>query len=444
LRFLGKATALGLSAFVVGSMSGGGASASAQEADVNLTYACRFPSGTQQVAVRVQGTFPANGVVGTPIQPGPITTTVTIPEAGLADVSKVGADSVVGTARLTTAVTQKGKSSAANWSGLTSAPTAVPDSGKLPLATTGKVPAAKASGAGDLTFSAGNLALTVGPSKTGGSKLAVDCTPAAQQTRVLATVPVSKSATPEKPGAAPKAEPDQPPAGCGKWEPPKETPDGWTNSGCTYMTGFANVKKLNGATIINDPATTKPSLINIVFAVPGIGGADASIRQKIMEPIRSTSTFLTFGFMPTTATMEMIQAPLGPGKDYGTYDAVSDPSGMQKITAHMKMTVRITAASANGSAINVGKRCQTKVPADINLSGKAPDITADAVIEGTLNIPAFTGCGVGENLNPLFNGSVSGPGNFMRISVAATCIPEATVCPPKVPTPQRTAAPPKS
>ncbi|MBO2455704.1 hypothetical protein J4573_52120 [Actinomadura barringtoniae] len=437
MRFLGKATAIGLSAFVVGSMSGGGASASSQDADVSLTYACQFPSGPQQVAVRVQGTFPSNAVVGKPIQPSRITTTVTIPEAGVADVGEAGGDSVVGTAQLTTAVTQNGTSNAAKWSGLTSAPTAVPAEGSLPLSARGTVPATKTAAAGDLSFSAGDLALTLSPSKAGGSKLAVDCTPAARQARVLATVPVSKPGSAQKPNAVPKAEPTIPPE-CGKWAgPPKETPDGWIDSGCTYMSGFANVKKLNGATVFNDGSAGKPALINIVYAVPGVGDSEGSIRQKLVEPIKSKSTFLTFGFMPTTAAMEMIQAPLAPGKDYGTYEVATG----NVVTAHMKMTIRITGASANGSALSVGKRCQTRVPADIVLKGTVKSVLEEGVLEGPLTIPSFSGCGTGgDDLSRLFSASVSGPGNLMRVSVGATCLPSIPQgCPPVVPVPQRTA-----
>lgn len=436
MRFLGKATAIGLSAFVVGSMSGGGASASSQDADVSLTYACQFPSGTQQVAVRVQGTFPSNAVVGKPIQPGQITTTVTIPEAGIADVGEVATDSVVGTAQLTTAVTQNGKSNATKWSGLTSAPTAVPTEGNLPLSAKGTVPATKTAAAGDLSFSAGDLALTVSPSKADGSKLAVNCSPAAQQTRVLATVPVSKPGSQQKPNVVPKAEPSVPPE-CGKWAgPPKETPDGWIDSGCTYMTGFANVKKLNGATVLNDGTAAKPALINIVYAVPGVGDSDGSIRQKFVEPIRSRSTFLTFGFMPTTAVMEMIQQPLAPGKDYGTYEVATG----NVVTAHMKMLIRITSASANGASLSVGKRCETRVPADIVLKGKVKSVLEEGVLEGELTIPSFHGCGTGgDDLSRLFTASVSGPGNLMRVSVGATCLPAVPQgCPPVLPVPQRT------
>jgi hypothetical protein len=59
-------------------------------------------------------------------------------------------------------------------------------------------------------------------------------------------------------------------------------------------------------------------------------------------------------------------------------------------------------------------------------------------VTGTIDIPAFTGCGVGENLDPLFDASVSGNDNFLHLTQGTLCAPASAFgCPPTVPTPVR-------
>ncbi|MDL4818430.1 DUF6801 domain-containing protein [Actinomadura opuntiae] len=450
---LGAAAAIGLGAAVAGPLPGGAAPARAQEADTALDYTCTSPAGTaEKVAVRVQGTFPADGTVGKPVRPGRVTATVTIPKASLGDVTALGGASVVGTARLTASVTQNGKATEASWPGLVTPATPVADDADLVLPASGDVPPVTPSGTGDLTFSAGDLALTLSPRAADGTEpktpktLALTCAPVKGRTPVLATVPISGPAGTPAPeasaapkAAAPKAAPGTP-ADCGKYHGPT---DDWY-SGCTYLSGFSNVRKLNGATIINDATLADPVATNVTYTIadPGL-----QVRQRFLGPLRSRSTFLTFGMMPTTATMEMTQRPLNPGdpkdpQDYGTFVATDDGSGIQKVEAHMRMSIRIYDVKVNGTPLDVGGRCRTGTDADLRLKGQMPSILNAGVLDGTFTIPAFSGCGVGEDLDPLFNGSVAGPGNLLRMGLAATCIPDADLnCPPVVPDPPRTVPP---
>lgn len=49
-------------------------------------------------------------------------------------------------------------------------------------------------------------------------------------------------------------------------------------------------------------------------------------------------------------------------------------------------------------------------------------------------IPAFSGCGVTEDLDPLFTGTVSGPDNYLKLMMGTLCAPaEPFLCPPIVP-----------
>jgi len=60
-----------------------------------------------------------------------------------------------------------------------------------------------------------------------------------------------------------------------------------------------------------------------------------------------------------------------------------------------------------------------------------------------VNIPPFHDCGVGENLDPIFNAAISGPRNFNLLTQGAVCFVEGGgVCDPgtglpEIPTPIR-------
>ncbi|GAA1897900.1 DUF6801 domain-containing protein [Actinomadura bangladeshensis] len=444
---LGAAAAAGAAAIATASPPGG--AARAQEADAALAYTCAFPSGTPgKVGVRVQGVFPAAGTAGEPVRPGRVTATITIARAALPPVSALGGATVVGTARLGASVTQNGKAAPAGWPGLATPATPVPEDADLVLSAFGDVPPVTPAGTGDLTFTAGDLALTLAPRDAGGGAvedaeepLAITCEPSGDQ--VVATVPVSAGETPPpEEQVAPKAgrpaaeAPGGPPAECGKYAGPT---DDWY-PGCTYLSGFSNVKKLRGATVLNDPEFGRPALTNLVYSLTDTG---ASVRQRFVSPLRSRTTFLTFGFMPTTATMEMTQRPLEPGADYGTFEAVSDmQTGVQSVSAHMRMSIRIYDVEVKGTPLDVGPDCRTERDVDLTLKGRMPNILQGGVLDGAFTIPPFSGCGAGEDLDPLFSGTVAGPGNLLRVSLGATCIPDADIsCPPALPEPSRSAAP---
>jgi len=90
--------------------------------------------------------------------------------------------------------------------------------------------------------------------------------------------------------------------------------------------------------------------------------------------------------------------------------------------------------------LNVGTHCQTATPFDLELVGLPPAYNISliqGVLTGTVTVPSFKGCSDGsENLDPIFNASVSGPGNFVKITQAALCTPAQNFgCPPVKPIP---------
>ena len=58
-------------------------------------------------------------------------------------------------------------------------------------------------------------------------------------------------------------------------------------------------------------------------------------------------------------------------------------------------------------------------------------------LDGEVTIPPFTGCGVGEDLSPLFTASVSGPANTVKQNQGAPCASGIPDDPAKLCTPDK-------
>jgi hypothetical protein len=87
--------------------------------------------------------------------------------------------------------------------------------------------------------------------------------------------------------------------------------------------------------------------------------------------------------------------------------------------------------------LDVGPHCQT--PAfDAILSGNNASIppyivTTGGPITGFIDVPPFKGCGVGEDLDPIFNAAISGPRNFNLLTQGPVCFltGDTSGCDPK-------------
>lgn len=200
-----------------------------------------------------------------------------------------------------------------------------------------------------------------------------------------------------------------------------------------------------------------------------------------LPPTRAT--FLAFGFEPVTATMHLTEAawpkdhPPAPSPLCGvgfvtgfsikppplplpnpaitvTAESVNNlsPDGVFTQTLHTTMEtyldVRISDATVNGVPLNVGPDCHTQDPVhsltiadgfvdpDNNQVGYS--FVGGGPVTGTIDIGPFTGCGVGEKLDPLFNATVSSNDDFLKLIQGPLCTPSTQIgCPPAVPTPQR-------
>jgi hypothetical protein len=426
----------GVGALLAAGLNGAGAAAAdTRDADVTLTYQCAFPAGPQRVGVRYRAAFPVSAAPGGEVRPGPVTVTLGLPRAAVAG---LGAAEVGGTVRVSAMTGQNGASADAGWPALALEPAAVPDEGAVTLTASGDLPAVPAGPAGDLGFSVGDLALALAPAEAAADAGTppdgqAACTAEEGQDQVLATVPLVSPGT----GEAPQKQPEKRaalPAG----EAPPDCrvlhDEGWQFSGCLYMNGFSNVRKLGGAAVLNDPEAPEPALTNVEYnLVPGPTGLGVDVRFRFHEPLRSKTTFLTFGFMPTTATMEIDQIGLG------TQTAAPYEKGRprQHVQSRMRVSIRLYDVSVNGTPLEVGDHCRSARPVDVTLAdAPGADITnivKGGASDGSFEIPPFQGCGVGEDLDPLFTGAVSGPGNYLKITQGAICGLAAATCPPAMP-----------
>ncbi|WP_329179532.1 DUF6801 domain-containing protein [Streptomyces sp. NBC_01477] len=223
-------------------------------------------------------------------------------------------------------------------------------------------------------------------------------------------------------------------------------------SQCGFITGLSNVAKLNGAAVINDLNAPDPPLADIttVGSVFSFDNPDQpyveldSVASFDIPPAKST--FLTYGFMPTTATMRLTTR--------GVMTVITTGIGAELYvtTIYGKDDLRLTDVKINGQPMDVGSACRTVAPINLKLVGTNRS-GLDGVVSPTdyaiqqggpikqddLYIPPFTGCrsATGENLDALFTSAISGSGNSLNLIQGPLCAPLAdpTYCNPAIPYP---------
>jgi hypothetical protein len=455
----------------------GAAPAAVQQAvKPRLDYTCAFPSGSQQVVAQVRATFPESGTVGRPIQPANSAITVAIPHAAIAGLVQAGATTVTATASLAIKVTQNGATATSAWAGLKTPFTRLPATGPLLLAASGAAPAATVEAPGDVTFTAAGLALVLVPHQPAGaamraSAMPVECALGSGQAAALATVPVAGAASTSGPGrhitVTPPASgsqrgtplrsgktfcPPLPPKGLKlnpRFPPPKPPPGSQVLppspiTGCAYVIGFSDVRKLKGAALIGPGLTNLEVglrvIINQKVNYLQIDNAGLLEFHGLHEFPPATATLLAFGFMPVTATLQLKQIGTLDAYAVGPVSPINCGKCITTTTIYSLLTLRIYNVKVNGVPLNVGDSCQTANPFAVKVVGTSPSygIETGGPLSGMITIPPFRGCGTGENLDPIFNASISGPGNFVKLTQGTLCTPNSgTGCPPSVPKPQR-------
>ncbi|MFF1486763.1 DUF6801 domain-containing protein [Streptomyces sp. NPDC058319] len=476
------------------------AAAGTQQVDTALPYVCAFPSGHQQPAtVRVTAAFPDRAAPRRTIRPADVTTTVELPAAAVAELGAPESAEVRAATRLSVGVTQNTASAQATWRG-TAEPAAVPGSGPLTLTATGDVPSMTAQSAGDLTLTAQGLDidLAVSPADataTAPPPVTLRCTLGedAPDKGLLATVPVdgptadhsgAPSGSPGGPSTGPSGSgaPSAPSSAAGRSAAPDGNPQsdrapkltgslsdattGGTNAPpCrfdaghpaddmslnSYITGYANVRKQKGASLIPVSCALieqgQPD-----FQFPEDGGpavitqhSDGQLYyQGKQQTAPFKATFLTFDFAPATATMVLEETGPLSIDSRGEMDMTTFYTTMDTYI-RVPLVLRVTSLTVNGTPLDVGSSCRTRT----SLSSADPDpakhpgdhlvlhgkgeyalgepatgyiLLSGGPLTGETTIPAFTGCGAGgEDLDGLLTASVSGPGNYIKQIQGQTC-----------------------
>ncbi|TRV78880.1 hypothetical protein FKN01_11890 [Streptomyces sp. 130] len=474
-------------ALLAGLLSGGGSAADESPGPLGLAATCGNEDGGEAAvaaSVALTADVPATGETGWPVQPGPVTLAVTLARADVAGLLPEGTEALVSRAALKVKVAQNGESAEASWE-LTAASTPLAADGDVVLVHSGEVPYVTFGSPGDVDFSVGEFTIELlsaasAAGETPPALATLTCRPEEGESGHIATTRVtdgagtepSGSPTPTTPaGGSARAERKEitvePAAGADEEDPDfcpvdppvgemdaseapqpapggpvteRDTPTGGTFS-CANALGLANVSKLNGAMIINDPDS--PALISVLASkrsasrsAQAEGGAYLRIDSLAnLDLPDAESTFLTFGFQPVTAKVSFENGPI-------TISTGSYGTGATRVsfsTAYFTQSLRLHDVKVNGTPLDVGSDCRTSKPFKVVLNGGEAykNVALGGVLEGQVDIPSFTGCGTGgEDLNPLFTASISGPGNRVFMNQAPTCIPDnptRSYCPPPLP-----------
>jgi hypothetical protein len=462
--------------------------AAEQKSEVALRYACPFPSGPEEVDVVVSAVLPTSVRTGEEIRPDQVSVDVSLPPTVLARFRDLDAATLSAVARLTVRNSVGDRSADASWQDLTAPPVALPDEGELALTATGDVPTVSFGSPGRATLAPAALGLSLSSlTEDGGPttppELDVACEPVPGQEPELAAVTVRGDSDPTAPAPrpgesdpAPEPTPGRPdeglpptarekidaltderlealadddPGSC-----PIEIPPEWVMTTAeTYAAGYANAAKLDGA------AALGPAFMKVVLNKRYINDSCASTvdvtsevnfdyeGRRQLPPTKAT--FLSYGFMPTTATMTLEQ--VGPPAAIHTHTVTNTPAYPEETTVTAQLVMRLSDVKVNGVPLDVGPDCRTERPFEQVLRGYGQSyppagylVAFGGTLTGYAHIPPFEGCGVTEDLDPVFTAAISSPGkkadNYTKMTQAPLCVatnPEGPDCPPRVPDPER-------
>ncbi|MFE7615890.1 DUF6801 domain-containing protein [Streptomyces sp. NPDC057496] len=479
-RRWGQVGAVGGMALLAGLMPGTGVAGGTHVAETRLGYSCTTASGEHGADVTVSVELPVSSPVGVAVQPEQVRIGLALAPELLGELPEGESPVLSGAASLRTTVTQNGVSTDVMWQALQIPESAVEAGRDTKVEASGAVPTVTPRSSGAMVFAAGRLQLdlVVRPADGGTSAPAVvpvSCEADADQSAELGTVRVPVPSDGSVPGAPEPGADGAPKTGArntaigaraeGSEVKPPELP------GCKifygpislppreahgYMAGYANVNKQKAATKFEDPVHLLLQLNSMLAAYNCPTGGMTWIHNEgtmdyrgkpQMPPARST--FLTFGFMPTTATVEM--SLTGPINIETVYQSVQDPTTGRRnetTTATSQVSLRLYDVSVNGTPLDVGPNCRTARSMELSLVGKGstgtgPDqgytVKSGGPLLGYADVPPFSGCGVTEDLDNVFTAAVSGPGNYTKMMQAPLCVigvPEHCPEPPR-PKPER-------
>lgn len=429
---------------------------------VRATYQCAVgKSPAHRVPVRFSGKAPRAGKAGKPIRLGRVTLTAELPVALAGEVLGPGLGRLTGTARPSVRVGQGGRSVNGQWPDLAVVPVAVPDVGKVRLTASGAVPPVIPAAPGDVTFQAGPLSLRLGPGPVGAGApkpvgasasrvTTVSCRP--ETVKRLATVKVGGVAQPGTAPTAPVAADDEPRCKVPEMEfnesfesildltNPKygastSTPPGGAVR-CAQVVGYAVQRKAGVSAAVVGRELLRSTAGGQVRSAEADGNWDyfGVAAASDIQPTRVTA--LGFGFVPTSLTLKTEHDLRIHGSARSESYAQTNPDVPWKLplkgtTVFSRARVRVVIGDAvvNGTPLDLGPKCSSqgvvlslvaepwKYGMEDFLNGAIHETPKDSL----LTVPRFSGCGNGENLNPLLTATAAGGGNYVRIQQGFAC-----------------------
>ncbi|SMD18718.1 hypothetical protein SAMN05661093_05873 [Kibdelosporangium aridum] len=322
--------------------------------------------------------------------------------------------------------------------------TAVPETGELtvelPLKSTVEVPTPQP---GKVVFTVGPLEMLLAQVKAlqepTGEATPVACVPDEGQDTALGTVrvldPVSTK-VPAKPSPTVSSSTSAPAQSSSSHAapPPKERkkqqaepepcqtipPDAYNFWSYYDLSGHAEVRKLKSG-IDFGPGYLSAQLF---FWFENEIACGAVFGDLLWPP--ASGSFVAFGFMPTTAVVTVVPVERAEGR---LQDGI--------FTGTAKVHLVLSNVKVNGTPLPVGPKCQTAEPVVMPLKSVPGewDVFAGGTIETDVTIPPFQGCFGTENLDPLFTGLISGPGNHVKLKFGEIhfCEPPDKPCVPPLP-----------
>ncbi|MFJ1763483.1 DUF6801 domain-containing protein [Amycolatopsis sp. NPDC088138] len=431
--------AVGLLSAVNGALTGVGSAAPAPavppdtDAKASVSVTCPFadPLGARKITAETSATLPAQAKTGTSATIREFTTKLTLPRDVALSLLPAGATtgSLQGGVDVDLAVHQGDRADKVPVP-LTVPATPLPETGDVTLAATGAVPEIALNTVGAVTFdvTAPTLSLAAVPAPgviTTEPAPKIACTVDPEQETALGKVLVLPPVTPGTKDKQQEALADGPAPG----DPPTEDEFGVPLSLVTIL-AKSTVKKL-GATVTSDPAF----LFNGLFILNLVTGDSRVTGSTTFNP--ATTTFLGFGFVPVTATVEFLPVDYRDSKVIEIAGNITTHADDQTyLDTTLQVMARLSNAKVNGVPLDVGPDCVTKKAVELSLNGPyeafgVGHIRTDE--DKGFELPEFTGCTAGgQDLAPLLNGMSSGPGNqaFVDTYNLIVCTePDDTQCP---------------
>ncbi|WP_406642232.1 DUF6801 domain-containing protein [Amycolatopsis sp. WGS_07] len=415
-----------------------------QQATATVALDCPFAAGPQRIALTTTAILPATATVGSAVKFRSLTASFTLPRTVATQLAPAPATSLRGGLTLDLTARQGDKSTAIP-APFTIAPTPLPENGDVQVTATADLPDQAITVPGEVTFDVGAPTIALKPATETTTEAApVRCTLAPGQKTTLASILVAPALT--KPSAG---NPKTPPPAAPRNEAATQDSGGFTivtPLNLVQIVANSSIYRL-GATVTSKPTGLLNGVWTIVLDDNGIQHDPSTITGSVgFKPV--TATFLGFGFVPVSATVEFLPVDYRNAKLIELNAQLSAPPGETILTTHVKVMARMSNAKVNGVPLDLGPDCVSASPISLNLFGPYNALqggtvgtdpnAADPDYRG-FTLPPFVHCGTSEPLNPLLTGMASTTTNINQAKVVAVnfgeCTkPNHTQCPPP-PTP---------